>query len=172
MKTKLMTNEMVREAMPVHAPSGTSQGSRTLARVGSPTHPSASEARVMPSWLADRYAGRRLMMPESMCARRPPCLTSSCTRVGRSLTMANSEATKKALAATMSPVRMSATLVAWGPSVLYAARNPENWGQSRRAAGGLAAPGWTGSPIAGGVEPLSGFHIRRSRGRTRERGGP
>src|SRR6185436_16665911 len=87
---------------------------------------------VMPSWLVDRYAGSRPRIEARIWARRPPSLTSSRTRVGRTLTMANSEATKKAFASTSSMVRPSARLLGMiGPSVLEAAPALKTGGGAR-----------------------------------------
>ena len=86
-----------------------SHGRISAAKAGSPSQPSVSDASVMPSWLADRYAGSWAVMPSSSRARTRPSRASCWSRVGRILTNANSAATKNAFARTITPVRSKAT---------------------------------------------------------------
>src|SRR6185295_11453628 len=99
--------------MPASGPSS----SRAIA--GSPIQPSPSEARVIPSWQADRYALRFCSNCINRLAVRLPWLASVSIRDERTPTKANSAATKKPLAATSNRTASSFMVIAvaelmWG----------------------------------------------------------
>jgi len=71
-------------------------GPTMLSTSGSPRKPRASEAMVMPSWQAERNGSRLVMMRRVAAARSGFSLVAISTWLGRTLTMANSAATKNA----------------------------------------------------------------------------
>ena len=75
-------------------------GCRILATVGSPIQPKPKEAMVMPSWVTDKKASKCSVTFLAYTARRFPSLSRASKREGRTLTMENSEATKKPFKAT------------------------------------------------------------------------
>src|SRR5438046_10631849 len=79
-------------------------GSRICTRNGSPTQPSARLARVMPSWVAERYASRWLRTCLTKFARRFPSSIKASSWLPRTLTTANSHATKKPLSPTSAAI--------------------------------------------------------------------
>ena len=86
----------VSDVMPNHA----STGSKRCATAGSPIHPRPMDANVMPSCVALRYASRWRMMLIATFACHCPLFASSAILVERTLTMANSAATKNPLSST------------------------------------------------------------------------
>src|SRR6185503_549205 len=89
--------------------------SSSRAIAGSPIAPSASEASVIPSWQADKYALRFWSRFSSRFAARLPEAARVSMREERTPTRANSAATKKPLAATSNRTANSFTaIVMWG----------------------------------------------------------
>jgi len=83
------------------------RGDSSLANAGSPIQPRASDASVTPSWLAERYASSLREMPSAIRARRWPPAANCSSLDSRIFTMANSDATKKALARTSAALDVS-----------------------------------------------------------------
>ena len=87
-------------AMAETADSGTciraSRGLISCDTAGSPSHPSASEARVIPSWQADRYALTLFATLSAALAPLLPSYSAICSCDLRTLTRANSATTKNA----------------------------------------------------------------------------
>ena len=73
-----------------------SGSSISLATAGSPIQPRASELSVMPSCVAERYVSRLFDISSAVFAFGTLSLASSSRRVLRTLTMENSDKTKKA----------------------------------------------------------------------------
>src|SRR3984893_2874984 len=78
----------------LHAPNIDTDGSISFSNTGSPIQPRASEASVMPNWVADKYASSFLRMRRVIRARELPAAASSAIWVGRTFTIENSAATK------------------------------------------------------------------------------
>jgi len=78
--------------------------------------PSATLASVMPTWQTERYSSSFFWMAISTSARLSPSATSSATREGRTLTMANSARTKKALTASSATRAMDSAMSSKGSS--------------------------------------------------------
>src|SRR5882724_10722121 len=83
-----------------------SHGSKILARVPSPTQPRPRLARVTPNCTAGRNSSRRCWILRTVRAPMRRWSINCWIRVSRTLTMANSAATKKAFAATRRTTRM------------------------------------------------------------------
>src|SRR5450432_846857 len=87
------------------------------AMAGSPIQPSASDASVMPVWLADRNVSSRLRTLSAVWAPARPWVASASSCVTRTFTIEYSKATKKPLASTRrsAPTRANHSIVT-GPS--------------------------------------------------------
>ena len=93
--------------------------SSRCAIAGSPIQPRPSDARVIPSWQAERYAFRFCSSCINLLAARLPWFASVSIRDERTPTSANSAATKKPLAATSNKTASSFMVIAvadvmWG----------------------------------------------------------
>src|SRR4051812_42931579 len=77
-----------------------STGWSSEANAGSPIHPRPSDISVMPLWLAESQVSRPLRMASAARAPPLPRTTAAPSRVGRTLTIEYSKATKKPLAMT------------------------------------------------------------------------
>ncbi len=94
------TAAVIASAARTGRPSRIAAGSIRWAKAGSPIQPKASDASVMPSWVADRYSSRLRTSRAARLAAAEPRRASSSSRVGRTFTSANSVATKKPFKAT------------------------------------------------------------------------
>ena len=97
---KARVNVMVLVTLSESTPARLKNGSNIFARKGSPTQPSARLERVMPSCVAERYASRCTVTWRANLARESPSTSSASSWLPRTLTIANSDATKKPLSST------------------------------------------------------------------------
>ena len=98
-------------------------GSSSAAMAGSPNQPSASEAMVTPSWVAEIKDVGSPIRRSAARARRLPAAARASSRVRRTDTSANSAPTKKLFAATKNrtPTSLMAALIVV-PGVISGAR--------------------------------------------------
>jgi hypothetical protein len=110
MTTKLQPKASECVAAPVSRPSAGHVGLDEVreSRLADPAQGQRGEGDAQ--LVGRKELSRCRVTPDSTRARRPPPETSSLTRVGRIFTMANSEATKKALASTIRAARSKAVL--------------------------------------------------------------
>ncbi len=104
------------KAMPIecamrsaHSPAGATiatSGSISCSNAGSPTHPRASDASVMPTCEAESHASRLPCIALSNVAPGRRCSINASSWVLRSFTSANSMATKKPFATTSDSARI------------------------------------------------------------------
>lgn len=99
-KMKVMPKARVCVTTPCHvAGRKLRAGSTSRAMAGSPTHPKAIPAAVIPTWMAAMVRSMCLTASSTVFAPLRPCCNISSTRVFRTRTKANSAATKKAFTA-------------------------------------------------------------------------
>ena len=82
-------------------------GCRILATVGSPIQPKPKDAIVIPNWVTERKASKCSVTFLAYTALRLPSLSKASSLEGRTLTIENSEATKKPFRATKNKTIMT-----------------------------------------------------------------
>src|SRR5438128_1962740 len=133
-------------------------GFSKAANTGSPTQPSPRLARVMPSWQALNEASRLRSTRFAIRARRCPLAISGANWVSRTLTSANSAATKKPLSNTSAPTASSLSrrevTVSPGMLQIHLSENEfQNVVQTDQAQFALVAAEDDAEPLAAALHP-------------------